>query len=200
MTDQDVTTAPPDGVDEVDLFVEVWRQDDPDMDVLPKSTAIRLRRVYQHLERELRRELLPLDADMGEVDVLLALRRTPDFQLSAGALLRLCQVTSGAVSNRLARLEAKGWIHREIDARDRRQVLVTLTESGIARCQELIDTKTKAEQRVFGGLDRSTLERLNDDLRHLLLSVESPPAPGKDPVGPPCAAPLPPTVSERLGG
>lgn len=199
MTVEPNTKVLPEGPDEVDLLVEVWRGDDPEMDVVAKTTAIRLRRAYQHLERELRRELLPLDSDIGEVDVLLALRRTPGHQLSAGALLRLCQVTSGAVSNRLARLEAKGWIRREIDSRDRRQVLVTLTEAGVARCRELVDTKTRAEQRLFGGLDRATLERLSDDLRRLLLSVEGPPVGGDGLLPLPCPDQAPEPVGSRTG-
>jgi DNA-binding MarR family transcriptional regulator len=160
--------------DQVDLVVNYWRQDDPEIDVAAKSTALRLRRLAHHLERELRRDLLPLDVEMWEFDVMLGLRRAPEHQLSAGALLRYCQVTSGAISNRLARLEARGWVRREIDPRDRRQVLVTLTAQGDERAAALVAAKTEAEQRMFGGIDRATLERLTADLRTLSLSLEGP--------------------------
>jgi DNA-binding MarR family transcriptional regulator len=161
-------------LDQVDLLVAHWRSEDPDIDVAAKTAALRLRRVANHLQRELRRELVPLECETWEFEVLLALSRAPGQQLSAGALLRLCQVTSGAISNRLARLESRGWVRREIDLRDRRQVLVTLTTDGRERAQELINSKTRAEQRLFARLDRSTLQRLTNDLRTLLVSLEGP--------------------------
>jgi DNA-binding MarR family transcriptional regulator len=158
--------------DQVDLVVAHWQTEDPDIDVPAKTAALRLRRAANHLQRELRRELLPLEMEMWEFEVLLALRRAPGQQLSAGALLRLCQVTSGAISNRLARLESRGWVRRDIDPRDRRAVLVTLTEDGETRARQLLNSKTRAEQRLFSGIERSTLERLTADLRTLLVSLE----------------------------
>jgi DNA-binding MarR family transcriptional regulator len=160
--------------DQVDVVVAHWRRDDPGMDVATKTAALRLRRAANHLEREIRRELLPLEMEPWEFEMLLALHRAHGRRLSAGALLRQCQVTSGAISNRLARLEARGWVRRDIDLRDRRQVLVTLTDAGVARARQLMATKTVAEQRLFSGVDRATLERLTADLRTLLISLEGP--------------------------
>ena len=160
--------------DQVDATVDRWLRENPDIDIPSKTAALRLRRLSHHLERELRRDLLPQDVEMWEFEVLLALRGTAEHQLSAGALLRYCQVTSGAISNRLARLESRGWVRRDVDTRDRRQVLVTLTPEGQLRAQALIALKTEAEQRLFANVDRATLERLTGDLRTLLLSVEGP--------------------------
>jgi DNA-binding MarR family transcriptional regulator len=160
--------------DQVDLVVAHWLREDPDIDVVAKSTVARLRRLANHLERELRRDLLPLEIEMWELEVLLTLRRAPEHQLSAGALLRYCQVTSGAISNRLARLEARGWVRRDICPTDRRQVLVTLTPDGETRATALVATKTETEQRMLANIDRDTLERLSTDLRTLLLSIEGP--------------------------
>jgi DNA-binding MarR family transcriptional regulator len=160
--------------DQVDVIVDHWCQEDPNLDVATKTAAIRLRRVAHHLERELRRELTPFEVEMWEFDVLLTLRRAPAYQLSAGALIRACQVTSGAISNRLTRLEQRGWITRGIDPRDRRHVLVTLTPEGVARAGQLVATKTQSEQRLFSRLDRQTLERMSADLRTLLVAFEGP--------------------------
>jgi DNA-binding MarR family transcriptional regulator len=160
--------------DQVDVIVEQWLRDNPGIDVATKTAAIRLRRLANHLERELRRDLLPLDVEMWEFEVLLALRRAPQQQLSAGALLRYCQVTSGAISNRLTRLEARRWVRRDVDPRDRRQVLVTLTPEGNERAAVLLATKTEADQRLISHLDRATLERMTADLRTLLVSIEGP--------------------------
>jgi DNA-binding MarR family transcriptional regulator len=165
--------------DQVDVIVDHWLEGDPNLDVVTKAAAIRLCRVAHYLERELRRELAPLDAETWEFDVLLTLRRVAGHRLSAGALTRVSQVTSGAISNRLARLEQRGWITREIDPHDRRHVLVTLTSEGLARAGDLVATKTVAEQRVLAGLDRTTLERMSDDLRSLLVAFEGPAEEGR---------------------
>jgi len=90
----------------------------------------------------------------------------PEYRASAGELGRECQVTSGAITNRLGRLEQRGWVRRDVDLSDRRQVLVTLTEAGHARVAELIAAKSVAERRFFADLDRGALERMNADLNN----------------------------------
>ena len=88
----------------------------------------------QYLERAVRANLADSGVDeYWEIEVLLTLRRAADHRASAGDLGRECQVTSGAITNRISRLEKRGWIRRDVDPDDRRQVLVTLTEDGLAR-------------------------------------------------------------------
>ncbi len=160
--------------DQADEIAEYWCQQNPGVDPVTKTLAIRLRRAAHHLERELRRELGVHDAEMWEFEVLLSLRRSVGYAKSAGALLREAQVTSGAITNRLARLERRGWVRRDVDPADRRQVVVTLTEAGLGRADQLVAMKTETEQRLFGGLDRPMMERMAADLRTLLLSLEGP--------------------------
>jgi DNA-binding MarR family transcriptional regulator len=158
--------------DQVDLLVEFWCRENPGVDTATKTLAIRLRRAAHHLERALRRELAEHQMEMWELEVLLALRRAPEHRLSAGDLLRQSQVTSGAITNRVANLEERGWVRRDVDPKDRRAVLVSLTPSGLARAEQMLATKTTAEQRTFAGLDRATVERMSSDLRTLLVTLE----------------------------
>lgn len=160
--------------DEADAIADYWCRENPGVDPLSKTLAIRLRRSAHHLERELRRELAAHACEMWEFEVLLSLRRSEGHSKSAGALLRESQVTSGAITNRVARLEARAWVRRDVDPADRRQVLVTLTDEGVRRADELVAIKTVTEQRLFAGLDRATMERMSADLRILLLSLEGP--------------------------
>ena len=106
--------------------------------------------------------------------MLLALRRAPGQRLSAGALLRGSQVTAGAITNRVARLEKQGWVQRDIDPADRRQVLVTLTADGQRHADKILALKTTAEQRLLGQADPAALERMCEDLRNLLLAIDGP--------------------------
>jgi DNA-binding MarR family transcriptional regulator len=148
--------------DRVDVVVDFWLQENPDLDTRIKMLAIRLRRAAHHLERALRQELAADGIEMWEFEVLLALRRNPDHCRSAGDLLRESQVTSGAITNRVARLEERGWVRRDMCPDDRRQVLVSLTPEGLARA------------------DGPTQDRLNSDLRTLLLALEGPAQAGEE--------------------
>jgi DNA-binding MarR family transcriptional regulator len=155
-------------------IAEYWCRENPAVDPVTKILAIRLRRAAQHLERELRRELDAYDTDIPELEVLMTLRRAEGYSSSAGALAKEWHVTSGAITNRIGRLEARGWVRRDFDPADRRQVLVTLTEEGVRRIDHLLAIKTETEQRVFGTIDRATINRLSADLRSLLMALEPP--------------------------
>jgi len=175
--DQDRDQRPDQDRDQVDVLVEFWLQENPDLDARAKTLAVRLRRAAHHLERALRQELAASDIEMWEAEVLLALRRGADHCRSAGELLRESQVTSGAITNRVARLEQRGWVRRDIDPADRRHVLVTLTSEGLARADQFLATKTQSEQALLGRLDQDVQDRLNNDLRALLVALEGPAAP-----------------------
>jgi len=166
--------------DQVDAVVDFWSQENPDLDLPVKALAIRLRRVTRHLEQSIREQLGTSDIEVWEAEVLLALRRAADHSRSAGELLKDIQVTSGAISNRVARLEERGWVRRDVDPSDRRHVLVSLTPAGLARADELLASKAQAESAVLGRLDRQAQERLNNDLRTLLLALEGPAQPGDE--------------------
>jgi DNA-binding MarR family transcriptional regulator len=166
--------------DQVDVIVDFWAQENPNLDLLVKGLAIRLRRVNHHLERSLRDQLGASDIEVWEAEVLLALRRAADHSRSAGDLLKETQVTSGAISNRVARLEERGWVRRDVDPADRRHVLVSLTPEGLARADALLASKAQAELAVLGRLDQDAKERLNNDLRALLLALEGPAQPGDE--------------------
>jgi len=160
--------------DRVDVIVDQWAEQYPDMNVPAKMLTIRLRRITHHIEREVQRELTEHGIGMWELDVLLPLRRAPEGQLSAGDLVRLCQVTSGAITNRIGRLADRGWVTRNVDPDDRRQVIVTITKDGRRRAEQILATKVHAEERLFGTLDAPCIDRLNSDLRALLISIEGP--------------------------
>jgi DNA-binding MarR family transcriptional regulator len=161
--------------DEIDEVVEFWHKENPDLDVTAKTLAMRLRRASLHLERAVRSNLAANGVDeYWEIEVLMSLLRAPGNRRSAGELQRESQVTSGAITNRVGRLESRGWVKREVDQDDRRQVLVSLTSEGLKQANHVIATKNESERQIFSGLDRAFLEQLTADLRTLLGSMESP--------------------------
>ena len=159
--------------DDIDRLVGFWKEENPELDVTTKAVAMRLRRASQLLERAVRSNLTDSGVDeYWELEVLLTIRRSPEHRVNAGELGRECQVTSGAVTNRISRLEKRGWVRRDVDPGDRRQVLISLTAAGLAQADHIIAMKTQAEQWAFDGVDRELLERMARDLRALLLTLD----------------------------
>lgn len=160
--------------DRADVLVDLLGPEGAGADAATKKLSIRLQRLANHIERELRRELAAQGIEVWELEVLLALRRAPGQSLSAGALLRGSQVTAGAITNRVARLEAHGWVRRDVDPADRRHILVTLTPAGQRRADCILAIKTTTEERLLGPAGPAAIERMSEDLRHLLLAIEGP--------------------------
>jgi DNA-binding MarR family transcriptional regulator len=158
--------------DAVDVIVEQWARARPDLDPSPMGVLGRLSRVTRIAERELKALFSEFGLERGEFDVLATLRRagSPDG-MTAGALARSSMVTSGAVTNRLDRLVAKGYVTRDVDPANRRTVVVALTPAG----RELIDRAVAAhidnERRILAGLDQRRQDDLAATLRALLLSL-----------------------------
>lgn len=168
-------TSPTEPVrDRADVLVDLLCREGSGVDGPTKKLGIRLLRLASYLERELRRELAAAGIEVWELEVLLALHRAPGRRMSAGALLRESQVTAGAITNRVARLEAQGWVRRDVDPADRRQVLVTLTPAGERHAEKILGIKTTAEQRLLGQASPAAIERMSQDLRNLLLAIEGP--------------------------
>jgi DNA-binding MarR family transcriptional regulator len=102
-----------------------------------------------------------------ETDMLFTLRRagTP---LSAGALLRSAMVTSGAITNRIDRLEARELVERIRDTEDRRSVLIRLTQRGRDLVDGVLAEHLANERRILAGLTTEERESLSALLRTTL--------------------------------
>ncbi|MCX4550286.1 MarR family transcriptional regulator [Streptomyces sp. NBC_01387] len=160
------------GTDGIDRLISTLAQTHDPALLEAKALAYRLRRVAHRLETELKRELAPHGIELWELELLACLLRAPQRQLTAGALATEMQLTSGAVSNRVGRLEAKGWLVRDFAPHDRRSVTVTLTAEGAARAEEVFATKTETELRLLSALSAERQHRLNNDLRTVLLALK----------------------------
>lgn len=160
--------------DEVDELVAAWRVQRPDLDVAPLQVLSRVSRLARHLDIARRGAFAGHGLEAWEFDVLSALRRTgPPFQLTPGALLRATLVTSGTMTNRIDRLAKAGLVRREPDPRDRRGVLVTLTEQGQAVVDAALTDLLDREQALLAGLGQEQRKQLADLLRTLLAPFDA---------------------------
>ncbi|MEU8031234.1 MarR family transcriptional regulator [Streptomyces sp. NPDC049099] len=171
-------TDPQQPADRIEAIMRQVAQVSPVADLTSKELCMRLQRVAHHLETHLRRELSAFGIEPWELELLASLRRSgPPYQVTAGVLQDSMQLTTGAVTKRVAALERKGWVRREVVPEDRRQVLVCLTPEGEKRALDVFLTKTRTESQALASLDGDTQRRLNRDLKTLLLALEGP-APG----------------------
>jgi len=159
--------------DEVDDLVAAWRQERPDLDVEPLAVLSRVSRLARHLDIARRGAFAAHGLESWEFDVLSALRRSgPPYQLTPGVLLRATLVTSGTMTNRIDRLAEAGLVHREPDPRDRRGVLVTLTERGRAAVDAAFTDLLEREQALLSSLGPEQRRVLADLLRVMLVPFD----------------------------
>ena len=160
--------------DEVDDLVAAWRAQRPDLDVEPMQVLSRISRLARHLDIARRGAFAEHELESWAFDVLSALRRQgPPFQLTPGALLRATLVTSGTMTNRIDRLAAEGLVRREPDPRDKRGVLVTLTNQGQEQVDAALAGLLRRERALLAGLDDAERRHLADLMRILLAPFDA---------------------------
>jgi DNA-binding MarR family transcriptional regulator len=108
----------------------------------------------------------------GEFDVLATLRRSgAPYALTPTALYEATMVTSGAMTNRLDRLEKAGLILRGPHPNDRRGIVVQLTENGLALIDAAVTAHVANEHEILAGLTGAERETLAQLLGKLIESV-----------------------------
>jgi DNA-binding MarR family transcriptional regulator len=173
-------------MDEIDRIVEQWNRERPDLDVSPTHTLQRITRLSLLHGGSFARVFAPYGISFGEYLVLAALLRAgPPCRMNPTRLFNSVILSSGAMTNRLDRLEEMGLVERLPDPADRRGRLVALTDRG----RELVDAAVvdhlENEERLLEALDAGEREQLAGLLRKLLLSppfrVLDPAADARDP-------------------
>jgi DNA-binding MarR family transcriptional regulator len=160
--------------DEVDVLVSAWRRERPDLDVGPLEVLSRVSRLARHLDLARREAFATHGLEPWEFDVLAALRREgAPYALSPGRLLQVTLVTSGTMTNRIDRLEAKGLVERVPDPDDGRSVRVVLTAAGRTRVDDALTDLIAHERRILAALAPDDRARLAELLRLLALPFES---------------------------
>lgn len=159
--------------DEVDLILRQWAAERPDVDVRPFAVVSRVARLARHFDRLLKAPFAEAGIEAWEFDVLATLRRSgKPYRMSAGALMRTLLVTSGAMTNRIDRLERNELVVRERDPGDRRGVLVRLTPKGVRLVDRLLVEHVENERELLGSLNEQDQEHLAALLARLLITVE----------------------------
>jgi DNA-binding MarR family transcriptional regulator len=158
-------------VDEIDRIVEEWNREMPELDVSSTHTLQRITRLALLEAQSFARVFAPYGISFGEYLVLAALRRAgPPHRMSPTRLFNAIILSSGAMTNRLDRLEEMGLVERQPDPDDRRGRLVALTEEGRKLVDVAVVDLLENGERLLGALDADEREQLAGLLRKLLVS------------------------------
>jgi DNA-binding MarR family transcriptional regulator len=161
--------------DIVDKILDQWSGERPDLDTTSLGVVIRVMTLYRSFSRQATRALEPLELELWQYDVLSALRRQgKPYTLPATRLARETDLSSGAMTNRIDRLETRGLVRRRPDPDDRRGVNVSLTAKGrklidraiqhrLDSAKDSLQALSAAQQRELARLLRAAVLAAPDD-------------------------------------
>jgi DNA-binding MarR family transcriptional regulator len=153
--------------DVVDRIANQWNAVRPDVDIAPMQVIGRVSRLSRLVDRRLGENFARHGIESWMYDVLATLRRSGrPYELVAGELVRQTMVTTGAITNRIDRLEQRGLVERASTA-DRRKVIVRLTKPGFDLVEDVVVGHMATEREILAGLSA----RQQRDLAHLLRST-----------------------------
>ncbi|QQC89553.1 MarR family transcriptional regulator [Streptomyces alfalfae] len=161
--------------DAIDELRGQWRRERPDLDLAHLDAMAlvgRIKRADHLLSKGMKKVFADHGLEFAEFDVIATLRRVgAPHELTAGGLLKSAMVTSGAITNRLDKLERKGLIERRPDPADRRSVRVRLTEAGLDVVDRAVVAHIANEERMLAALPPEDRAAVDAALRRLLVSL-----------------------------
>jgi DNA-binding MarR family transcriptional regulator len=159
--------------DSIDDFLERACKIFPRLDPEVEGAVDRICKLNKRFDNMLEHAVEAFGLNKGEFKVLITLRQhNDDFTMSPGELGDELLLSSGAMTNRLDRLEAARLIAREPDPDDRRALIVRLTRDGLQKIDEAVNAAAHNEAAVVSVLSPAEQKRLNTLLRKLVLSFE----------------------------
>ncbi|MDH3417042.1 MAG: MarR family transcriptional regulator [Gammaproteobacteria bacterium] len=159
--------------DAVDDILEQWSEERPELDTASLGVVIRVMSLYRAFVRQASEALEPLGLELFEYDVLSALRRQGrPYTLSASRLANATGLSGGAMTNRVDRLEQRGFVRRRPDKNDRRGVGVSLTASGRRTIDKAIQLRLEAADESLRSINLKERKELAGLLRKVRLAGE----------------------------
>ena len=159
--------------DRIDRLSDEWALRAANLDIRPWQVWGRITRINDIFLLKLNKILSQNDLSYSELQTLGALIVSgPPYELNPNTISRHNLLTSGGMTNVLTRMEKKGLITRRKDARDRRSVIVSVTERGLDIFETVIVAENAIEHRLIKGLSETERTVIAVVLRKLLLSID----------------------------
>lgn len=161
------------GADHVGLRREQWTRELPDLDTVGMAVLGRARWITLKVRPAIEAIFDRHGLDTGEFDVVATLLRSgPPYRLRPTELYRSLMISSGGLTNRLARLEKAGLVRRAESGSDARSLPVELTGKGRATAEAAIRADMECEATLLAGLSSEEQEALGRLLSKLALSLD----------------------------
>jgi DNA-binding MarR family transcriptional regulator len=159
--------------DAVDQHMAEWPAELQGVDLEVEAAVQRMQRIVKAIGRRMDDTLREFDLSHGEWGMLGHLTMAgPPYRRSPSQLSKKEGLSSGAMTNRLDRLEQAGLVRRLPDLNDRRALHVELTDKGRRLWVDALGAQASKEAAVAAALSRKELQELNTLLRKVLLEFE----------------------------
>ncbi len=156
--------------DSVDHFLEQWAAQRSDLDLEAMGAVGRLLRVSRLVGSEVAQYFAEHSLETWEFDVLAALRRS-GRPLTPKELAANVMISSAALTNRVDRLDARGFVTREAVPGDRRSLHIALTDAGRDMVDATVAGHVRNQRRILSSLEGEDCTELTRLLRTLLVSL-----------------------------
>lgn len=158
--------------DKIDTILTQWEHESPQLDLSSLAVVGRILQLARLLEKQRESVLADFDLTLWSFDMLATLRRQgAPYQLKPTELYGLLMLSSGAMTNRIDRLEKSGLVTRLRDPNDRRSVTVQLTNKGIEKVDAVMPVLFEQENQLLADLSKSETKTLITLLRRFLVVV-----------------------------
>ena len=154
-------------MDHVDQILTQWARERPDLECSPMAVWGRLSRMAALADRAIELPFKALGLSRTDFDVLATLRRA-GRPLTPTELYQSAMLSSGAMTARLDKLEAQGWVQRSPSSQDRRSLEVSLTAEGRRLADEAVTRHVANEQQLLAPLSPEEQQQLAGLLRRWL--------------------------------
>jgi DNA-binding MarR family transcriptional regulator len=162
-------TTPAAERDRLDDMLLVWAREIPNLDPLTEGIVERIQFLNKMFRESMDATLEQFGLEPRSFHLLGKLRSYgPPYQRSPGQLAADMHLSSGAMTNRLDRMEEAGLIRRLADPSDRRGTIIEPTEAGNAAWDTTVGTQAVTEALIAGTLSAAEREELHRLLRRLM--------------------------------
>jgi len=160
-------------MDKVDKIIKQWNTQRPDLDVSAMPLIGRIKRLNDHLLKEMGKTFATHNLNLASFDVLATLLRSgAPYALSPNELLSTMMVTSGTMTNRIDQLVKAGLVERITNPKDGRGFIISLSESGFALINAAVTSHVDTQIQLASNLSVDEQAALNTLLAKFLTGFE----------------------------
>ncbi|HEX6449700.1 MAG TPA: MarR family transcriptional regulator [Trebonia sp.] len=158
--------------DDIDLIVEQWHQERPDLDLSALGVLGRIAKLTAVLTPAVEAVFARHQLSQADFDVLSTLRRAGSpYVLMPSQLSSALMMSRTGMTGRLDRLERRGLVERTLDPADRRSFRISLTERGLTLIDRVMEDHAANLAKIMAPMTQRQIAMLEAELKNLLHAV-----------------------------